>query len=83
MLQSSTSGAEFIKRHIGPNATDTNKMLEVIGAPSLEVLIEKTIPASIRLKKPMNIPTGLSEFELLESLELLSGAGAADILESL
>jgi glycine dehydrogenase len=63
------SGAEFIQRHIGPNATDTNKMLEVIGATSLEVLIEKTIPASIRLKKPMNIPTGLSEFELLESLK--------------
>jgi len=35
------SGAEFIQRHIGPNATDTNKMLSVIGAPSLEVLIEK------------------------------------------
>ena len=65
------SGAEFIQRHIGPNATDTNKMLSVIGAPSLEVLIEKTIPASIRLKKPMNIPAGLTEFELLESLKTI------------
>jgi glycine dehydrogenase len=65
------SGAEFIQRHIGPNATDTNKMLSIIGAPSLEVLIEKTIPASIRLKKPMNIPAGLTEFELLESLKTI------------
>ena len=65
------SGAEFIQRHIGPNATDTNKMLSLIGAPSLEVLIEKTIPASIRLKKPMNIPAGLTEFELLESLKTI------------
>jgi glycine dehydrogenase len=65
------SGAEFIQRHIGPNATDTNKMLSLIGAPSLEVLIEKTIPASIRLKKPMNIPAGLTEFELLESLKII------------
>ena len=56
------SGAEFIQRHIGPNASETNQMLKAIGAPSLEVLIEKTIPASIRLKKPMNIPAGLSEF---------------------
>jgi glycine dehydrogenase len=37
----------------------------------LEVLIEKTIPASIRLKKAMNIPAGLSEFELLESLKTI------------
>lgn len=65
------SGAEFIQRHIGPNASETNQMLKAIGAPSLEVLIEKTIPASIRLKKPMNIPTGLSEFELLESLKTI------------
>ncbi len=65
------SGAEFIQRHIGPNATDTNKMLSLIGVPSLEVLIEKTIPASIRLKKPMNIPAGLTEFELLESLKTI------------
>ncbi len=65
------SGAEFIQRHIGPNASETNQMLKAIGAPSLEVLIEKTIPASIRLKKPMNIPAGLSEFELLESLKTI------------
>ncbi len=65
------SGAEFIQRHIGPNASETNQMLKAIGAPSLEVLIEKTIPASIRLKKPMNIPDGLSEFELLESLKTI------------
>jgi len=63
------SGAEFIQRHIGPNATETKKMLAAIGAPSLDVLIEKTVPASIRLKKPMNIPAGISEFELLESLK--------------
>ncbi len=63
------SGAEFIQRHIGPNASETSKMLALIGASSLESLIEKTVPASIRLTKPMNIPTGLSEFELLESLK--------------
>ena len=65
------SGAEFIQRHIGPNATETNQMLKAIGAPSLDVLIEKTVPASIRLKKPMNIPAALTEFELLESLKAI------------
>ena len=65
------SGAEFIQRHIGPNATETNQMLKTIGAPSLDVLIEKTVPASIRLKQPMNIPAALTEFELLESLKAI------------
>ncbi len=65
------SGAEFIQRHIGPNATETNQMLKAIGAPSLDVLIEKTVPASIRLKKPMNIPAALTEFELLEYLKTI------------
>ena len=71
MLQSSTSGAEFIKRHIGPNDADTQKMLEAIGAKSLNELIEKTVPNIIRLKKPMEIPTGLTEFEMLQSLKAI------------
>ena len=69
MLQSSTEGAEFIKRHIGPNDMDTQKMLECIGVGSLNELIEKTVPNNIRLQKPMNIPAGLSEFEMLQSLK--------------
>ena len=56
MLQLNTNGAEFIKRHIGPNAQDTQKMLDTIGAKSIDELIEKTIPNTIRSKKPMQIP---------------------------
>jgi glycine dehydrogenase len=77
MLQSSTNGAEFIKRHIGPNDADTQKMLASIGAKSLNELIEKTVPNNIRLKKPMNIPTGLSEFEMLQSIKAI---GAKNIV---
>jgi glycine dehydrogenase len=69
MMQLNTSGAEFIKRHIGPNEADTEKMLTAIGLKTLDELIEKTIPSTIRLKKPMNIPEGLSEFEMLQSLK--------------
>ena len=71
MLQSNTSGAEFIKRHIGPNDADTQKMLQSIGSTSLNELIEKTVPNNIRLKKPMNIPSGLSEFEMLQSIKAI------------
>ena len=77
MLQSNTSGAEFIRRHIGPNDADTQKMLESIGSKSLNELIEKTVPSNIRLKKPMNIPAGLSEFEMLQSIQAI---GAKNIV---
>ena len=72
-----TSGAEFIQRHIGPNANETKQMLSSIGAKSIDELIEKTIPASIRLKKPMDIPEGLTEFEMLQSLQSI---GAKNIV---
>ena len=44
MLQLNTNGAEFIKRHIGPSAQDTEKMLDSIGIKSVDELIEKTLP---------------------------------------
>jgi glycine dehydrogenase len=69
MLQLNPNGAEFIKRHIGPSAEETEKMLASIGAKSIDELIEKTIPGNIRSKKTMQIPEGLSEFEMLQSLK--------------
>ncbi len=71
MLQLNTNGAEFIKRHIGPNTQDTEKMLASIGVKSVDELIEKTVPSNIRSKKPMQIPEGLSEFEMLQSLKAI------------
>ncbi len=58
----------FEHRHIGPNATDTQKMLETIGVSSLDQLIDETIPASIRKKQPMNLPPALGEQEMLQEL---------------
>ena len=39
-------------RHIGIKEQDTTVMLRKIGVDSLDELIEKTIPANIRLKEP-------------------------------
>ena len=72
MLQLNPNGAEFIKRHIGPNAQDTQKMLDTIGVKSIYELIEKTVPNNIRSKKAMQIPEGLSEFEMLQSLKTIA-----------
>ncbi len=60
---------EFQRRHNGPNSTDTAAMLQTIGAPSVEALISKTVPASIRLQQPLNLPEAISEYEYLQSLK--------------
>ena len=60
---------EFSGRHIGPNAADTKTMLDVIGAGSLDQLIDKTIPAAIKINHLLDIPAPISEFEYLTSLQ--------------
>ncbi len=69
MFELNSNNAEFIQRHIGPNHDDTQKMLSVIGLKSVEELISKTVPDNIRSKKAMEIPAGLTEFEMLQSLK--------------
>ena len=59
---------EFSERHIGPDEKETAGMLATIGVRSLNELIDRTIPASIRSKKPLNIPDPLSEYQYLTTL---------------
>src|ERR1700737_389860 len=40
----------FVHRHIGPDASDVAKMIEVLGLPSLDALIDRTVPGSTRLQ---------------------------------
>ena len=44
---------EFQQRHIGPNETETEVMLQTIGVSSLEELISNTVPANIRINKSL------------------------------
>lgn len=59
---------QFEQRHIAPDEQDTAKMLEEIGVNSLDELIEQTVPASIRLKNPLNLPPAKSESDYLNDL---------------
>jgi len=59
----------FSERHIGPDADELKLMLDKIGAKSLDSLIDETVPASIRLKKDLNLPEALSEYEYLRELK--------------
>jgi glycine dehydrogenase len=60
---------EFPRRHIGPNAEESKQMLEVLGYASLDALINDAVPAQIRLKQPLQLPAGRSEYEVLASLK--------------
>ncbi len=61
----------FIQRHNGIRQEDEKKMLERIGIKSTDQLIDQTIPSSIRLKKEMDIPQGLNEYEYIQHLKAL------------
>jgi glycine dehydrogenase len=62
----------FADRHIGISASDLSIMLKQINAGSLEQLIAETIPADIRLGKPMDLPSPMSESEVLHHLQALA-----------
>jgi len=59
---------KFVNRHVGITEEDIPAMLEVVGAESLDQLIDQTIPSNIRLKNSMNLPEPMTERELAEHL---------------
>jgi glycine dehydrogenase len=61
----------FSSRHIGPSAAEKAAMLEKIGVKSIDELVEKTIPAAIRLSKDLDIADAMSEKEYLDHISAL------------
>lgn len=62
----------FLTRHLGPRQSDVDEMLARIGVPSLESLIDQTIPSDIRLKAPLAIGAPMSEYEYLNRIKQLA-----------
>jgi glycine dehydrogenase len=62
----------FEQRHIGPDEKQQADMLRVIGARSLDALIDAALPKTIRLKKPLQLPAE-SEHEYLDRLRTVAG----------
>jgi len=58
----------FVGRHIGPREGEIDAMLRVVGAGSLDELIETTLPPSIRLEAPLELPDAESETDTLARL---------------
>src|ERR1700724_3635816 len=67
-----TAENDFAARHIGPAPADVTKMVDVIGASSLDELIDQTIPSSIRQTTPLNLGPALSETQVLKTVRAVA-----------
>jgi glycine dehydrogenase len=63
---------EFSQRHNGPNPSDVAQMLQVLGLSSVEDLIDRVVPAAIRLKRGLQLPVAHSEYTALQELKTIA-----------
>lgn len=56
------------RRHIGPSPEEITEMLQVVGAASLDELIDETVPPDIRQKEGLDLGAPLSERGALDQL---------------
>ena len=64
----STSEPGFAARHIGPSPAEQAEMLAVVGAPSVEALLDEAIPPAIRRRDPLPLPPAEREHDYLARL---------------
>lgn len=63
------SKEQFVSRHIGPRQKEVEYMLSVIGKPSIDALVDATVPPGIRLAKPLDLPAALTEQEYMGHIQ--------------
>ncbi len=59
----------FAHRHIGPCSDDVAQMLKILGFDSLDDLIDKAVPQTIRTGGSLNLPSALSEYAAIAKLK--------------
>jgi glycine dehydrogenase len=62
----------FADRHIGPSADEISSMLQTLGLDSLDALIDKIVPKSIRRTDTMAIDEALTEHESLAAMKAMA-----------
>ena len=62
----------FSRRHIGPSEAEKKAMLATIGIDSISTLIDRTIPAQIRLDGELAIADAMTEQEFLQHVSELA-----------
>ena len=68
----------FAQRHIGPQADDVRRMLQVVNAPSLDALIDEAMPGDVRQTRPLSFGPALSEPELLAKMRGIASRNQRD-----
>ncbi len=71
-LQKLEQSDRFIHRHIGPSEQDIAEMLQTLGMSSLDELIDKAVPDSIRMSGELDLPESRTETEVLDELRVLA-----------
>ncbi len=64
---------QFKFRHIGPDATEQQKMLDFLGIKNLSELMEKALPDAIKYRGGSTLPDPVSEEDALERLREIGG----------
>ncbi|CAM9454313.1 unnamed protein product [Ascophyllum nodosum] len=62
----------FERRHIGPSDADVEVMMKTVGVSSLDNLVDRTVPHSIRLDKALDLDPALSESEALSKIRKIA-----------
>jgi glycine dehydrogenase len=66
------TAVKFESRHNGPTEAEVAAMLEKIGASSLTELINQTVPQSIQLERPLQLPAAQLESDFLKNFKKLA-----------
>jgi glycine dehydrogenase len=72
MQRNNSSADRFVLRHIGPRADDIPAMLETVGYPSLNALVDAVVPDNIRMDRSLELPAARAEHEVLQGLRALA-----------
>ena len=67
-LQDLEQNDRFIHRHIGPSKNEITQMLDKLGMSSLDELIDKVVPDSIRMSGELELPDSRTETDVLNQL---------------
>jgi glycine dehydrogenase len=62
----------FVGRHVGPDADEQARMLTALGLSSVDELVDRAVPDSIRTREPLRLPSPRSEADTLARLRELA-----------
>ena len=63
---------DFIGRHIGPDETERRQMLRAVGVPSMDTLIQQTVPETVRSRGGLPLASTHTEKDALNYIRHIS-----------